>query len=93
MLGAFATMLFTHNSQVSLMCFALGFAFGVPTVMLLLYNGCMLGAFLAIYVTKGLGWKPWPPGSRSTARPSCSRSALPGRPGCISAWRSPFPAE
>jgi uncharacterized membrane protein SpoIIM required for sporulation len=37
------------------MCFALGFAFGVPTVLLLLYNGCILGAFLAIYAAKGLG--------------------------------------
>jgi uncharacterized membrane protein SpoIIM required for sporulation len=54
-LAVFAAMLFTHNAQVSLMCFALGFAFGVPTVLLLLYNGCILGAFLAIYVSKGLG--------------------------------------
>lgn len=54
-LGVFAAFLFTHNAQVSLMCFALGFAFGVPTVLLLLYNGCMLGAFLAIYTPKALG--------------------------------------
>lgn len=54
-LALFATMLFTHNTQISLMCFALGFAFGVPTVLLLLYNGCILGAFLAIHVSKGLG--------------------------------------
>lgn len=54
-LGLFATMLFTHNAQVSLLCFALGFLFGVPTVLLLLYNGCILGAFLAVHVSKGLG--------------------------------------
>lgn len=54
-LALFAAMLFTHNAQISLMCFALGFAFGVPTVLLLLYNGCILGAFLAIHVSKGLG--------------------------------------
>jgi uncharacterized membrane protein SpoIIM required for sporulation len=54
-LGVFAAFLFTHNAQMALMCFALGFAFGVPTVLLLLYNGCILGAFLAIYVPKGLG--------------------------------------
>ena len=29
-LGIFATFLFTHNTQVSIWCFALGFAFGVP---------------------------------------------------------------
>jgi uncharacterized membrane protein SpoIIM required for sporulation len=55
MLGVFATMLFTHNSQIALMSFALGFAFGVPTILLLLYNGCILGAFMAIHVQKGLG--------------------------------------
>jgi uncharacterized membrane protein SpoIIM required for sporulation len=57
----FATYLFTHNAQVSLACFALGFAFGVPTVMLLFYNGTILGAMLQIYAAKGLavpmtGW-------------------------------------
>jgi uncharacterized membrane protein SpoIIM required for sporulation len=54
-LGAFAAMLFTHNAQISLMCFALGFAFGVPTMMLIIYNGAMLGAFMHVYVAKGLG--------------------------------------
>ncbi len=57
LLGLLATFLFTHNAQMALLCFALGFAFGVPTILLLLYNGCMLGAFLAIYVPKGLGLK------------------------------------
>ena len=53
----FATMLFTHNAQISLSCFALGFAFGVPTLMLLFYNGTALGAMMQIYVAKGLGWQ------------------------------------
>ena len=44
-LGAFATFLFTHNSQIAIFAFALGFAFAVPTVLLILYNGLMLGAF------------------------------------------------
>ena len=57
MLGLFATFLFTHNAQISITCFALGFAFAIPTLLLLLYNGCMLGAFLAIYVPKGLGFQ------------------------------------
>ena len=51
----FATYLFTHNAQVSLACFALGFAFAVPTLMLLFANGAVLGAMLQIYVAKGLG--------------------------------------
>lgn len=54
-LGVFATFLFTHNSQIAIFAFALGFAFAVPTVLLILYNGLMLGAFCAIFATKGLG--------------------------------------
>jgi uncharacterized membrane protein SpoIIM required for sporulation len=55
-LGVFATFLFTHNSQIAIFSFALGFAFAVPTVLLILYNGLMLGAFLAVFAAKGLGW-------------------------------------
>lgn len=55
-LVVFATFLFTHNSQVAIFCFALGFAFAVPTVLLILYNGLMLGAMFAIFSAKGLGF-------------------------------------
>jgi uncharacterized membrane protein SpoIIM required for sporulation len=60
-LGVFATFLFTHNSQIAIFAFALGFAFAVPTVLLILYNGLMLGAFYAIFDAKGLGSNliPW----------------------------------
>ena len=54
-LSFFATYLFTHNSQVSMLCFALGFAFAVPTAMLLIYNGTTVGAFLALFASHGLG--------------------------------------
>jgi uncharacterized membrane protein SpoIIM required for sporulation len=54
-LSVFATFLFTHNSQVSIFAFALGFAFGVPTAMLLVYNGTTLGAFVALFVSRDLG--------------------------------------
>lgn len=53
-LGFFATALFTHNAQVSIFSFALGFAFGLPSALLLIYNGAMLGAFYAVYVPHGL---------------------------------------
>lgn len=56
-LGFFATMLFTHNARVAIFCFALGFAFGVPTALLLLYTGAMLGAFLALFGSHGLGFE------------------------------------
>lgn len=56
-LGVFATYLFTHNSQVSIFAFALGFAFGVPTALLMVYNGAILGAFVALFVERGLGFE------------------------------------
>ena len=55
-LMTFATYLFTHNSQVAIFAFALGFAFGVPTILLILYNGLMLGAFFAVFAAKGLAF-------------------------------------
>lgn len=55
-LAVFATYLFTHNAQIAIFAFALGFAFTVPTILLILYNGLMLGAFVAVFVPKGLGW-------------------------------------
>jgi uncharacterized membrane protein SpoIIM required for sporulation len=55
-LGVFATFLFTHNSQIAIFAFALGFAFAVPTVLLILYNGLMLGAVFAIFAAKGLAF-------------------------------------
>jgi len=56
-LSAFAAFLFTHNAQVCMLSFALGFAFGVPTAMLLVYNGAMAGAFLALFASHGLGFE------------------------------------
>ena len=56
MLATFATYLFTHNSQIAIFAFALGFAFAVPTVLLILYNGLMLGAFFAVFAAKGLAF-------------------------------------
>lgn len=56
-LGLFATFLFTHNARVSIMTFALGFAFGVPTALLCAMNGCMFGAFMALFASQGLGFE------------------------------------
>lgn len=54
-LSFFATFLFTHNAKIGMLCFALGFALGLPTVLLLLQNGLMVGAFFAVYAGRGLG--------------------------------------
>lgn len=56
MLATFATYLFTHNSQIAIFAFALGFAFAVPTILLILYNGLSLGAFIAVFAAKGLAF-------------------------------------
>ncbi|MDR2422851.1 MAG: stage II sporulation protein M [Deltaproteobacteria bacterium] len=57
----FAGYLFRHNSLVAFLAFALGFALGVPTIVILYDNGVAMGAFLAIHWEKGLtldflGW-------------------------------------
>jgi uncharacterized membrane protein SpoIIM required for sporulation len=54
-LTVFATFLFTHNAQIAIFSFALGFAFAVPSVLLILYNGLTLGALYAVFAAKGLG--------------------------------------
>ncbi len=56
-LTVFATFLFTHNAQIAILAFALGFAFCVPTAALVTYNGAMLGAFLWLYISRGLGFE------------------------------------
>lgn len=50
----FATYLFTHNAQIGILAFALGFALGVPVILLMFYNGLTIGAFAALYVSRGL---------------------------------------
>ena len=56
-LSVFAAFLFTHNAQISLLCFALGFAFGVPTIMLLIMNATLLGAVFALYASHGIAFE------------------------------------
>lgn len=48
-LAAFATLLFTHNAQISIFSFALGVAFCLPSVLLIAYNGATLGAMFAVF--------------------------------------------
>jgi uncharacterized membrane protein SpoIIM required for sporulation len=58
-LGFFASFLFTHNVRVSLLVASLGFLAGVPTFVLLFLNGLTLGAFGALFASRGLGWDFW----------------------------------
>ena len=57
MLSAFAAQLFSHNSGIAIFAFALGFAFGMPTAILLLYNGLAIGSFYAVFWQKGLAYE------------------------------------
>lgn len=55
----FASFLFQHNFRVGLLAMAAGILAGVPTVFLMLYNGMMLGAFIAVHFMKGITWEMW----------------------------------
>jgi uncharacterized membrane protein SpoIIM required for sporulation len=59
--GVFANVLFSHNSLVGILTFGLGLAVGIPTVMLTIYQGLGLGAFIALHSNRDLtidflGW-------------------------------------
>jgi uncharacterized membrane protein SpoIIM required for sporulation len=59
--GLFANVLFSHNTAVGLLAFGLGLAAGVPTAMLMVYQGLTLGAFVALHYNRDLtvdflGW-------------------------------------
>jgi len=59
--GTFSTFLMTHNTKVSILTLALGMTWGVGTVLMLFYNGVILGAVSADYLLAGqtkflIGW-------------------------------------
>ena len=60
-LSFFSAYLFSNNAKVAIMAFALGFAFGIPSLMLLLQNMATMGAMLWLFSGVGLtgdfaGW-------------------------------------
>ncbi len=55
-LGAFASYLFSHNTQIAILVFALGVFLAVPSFLLTFYNGLLMGAFFATFAQKGLGY-------------------------------------
>ncbi len=56
-LSTFATFLFSHNTQVAILTFALGVFFTLPSFLLTFYNGLLLGAFWRMFDEKGLGYE------------------------------------
>ena len=71
-LFSFAAQLFAHNVQVAFLSVALGFFLCVPSALLMLYNGAVLGALMAVYARHGLaldfaGWMSIHGGTEITA--------------------------
>jgi uncharacterized membrane protein SpoIIM required for sporulation len=58
-LAQFAAFLFAHNAQVAILAFCLGLLAGLPTFLLLLVTGLMMGAFGWLYGSRGLGVDLW----------------------------------
>lgn len=56
-LAVFASFLISHNVRVALFAFALGVFACIPSFLLLLFNGLMLGAFVGLYADRGLGYE------------------------------------
>ncbi len=59
--ASFAAELMTHNTQVSIFTLALGMTWGIGTMIMLFYNGVILGAVAVDYIRAGetkflLGW-------------------------------------
>lgn len=53
--AVFSSFLFSNNTRVGLLALATGMLAGIPTVILQLYNGMLLGAFSSIFLHD-----PWP---------------------------------
>jgi uncharacterized membrane protein SpoIIM required for sporulation len=59
--GRFSAALITNNTKVSILALALGITWGIGTLLLLFYNGVVLGAVIFDYVRAGqsvflMGW-------------------------------------
>lgn len=48
-LAVFASFLVSNNAKIGMNCFAIGIAGGLPVLFLVIYNGLIIGAFMALY--------------------------------------------
>lgn len=55
-LGGFSAFLFSHNTQVAILVFALGIFAMLPSFVLTFYNGLVIGAFWQMFADKGISW-------------------------------------
>lgn len=56
---AFATQLWLHNTRVALLGFFGGLLLGLPTVVLVIFNGALLGVYTATYCRHDLAYEWW----------------------------------
>ena len=54
--ATFSGYLMTHNAKVSILCMGAGITWGVGTILLLFYNGVILGAVCLDYITASKGF-------------------------------------
>ena len=59
--GQFSTYLMTHNTKVAILTLALGMSYGIGSLIIIFFNGVILGAVVADYVLGGeavflIGW-------------------------------------
>jgi uncharacterized membrane protein SpoIIM required for sporulation len=55
----FASFLFSNNLRVGLLAMATGVLAAIPTTMLMIYNGMLLGVFVAIHEKAGIDAELW----------------------------------
>lgn len=55
----FASFLFQHNFKVGLLAMATGVLASVPTVFLMVFNGMLMGVFVAIHAQAGIRSEMW----------------------------------
>ena len=55
----FASFLYNHNLRVGIFAMGLGVLAAVPTMILMIYNGMILGAFAAIHHRAGIDAEMW----------------------------------
>ena len=53
--SVFSASLFVHNTSIGFLAFATGILAGIPTIILVLYNGITIGAFAWIF-SRDAGW-------------------------------------
>ena len=54
--GEMFRLIAINNIRVAILMYVVGIFAGVPTILLLLTNGVMVGTFMQYFVARGLGW-------------------------------------